>query len=50
MHFNKRFIILNCKNIKYMFDIIKSLRPRISIIIRFFLLLFNKNFQIIKIE
>ena len=50
MYFSKRFIISDYKDIRYTFNIIKSLRSRISIIARFFLLLFNKDFHIIKIE
>ena len=44
MRFNKRSIILNYNNITYIFDIIKSLKPRMLIITRPFLLSFNKNF------
>ena len=50
MHFNKRFIISNYKGTKYTFDIIKLLKPRMSIITRSFLLSFDKDFQIIKIK
>ena len=50
MHFNKRSIISNCKNMKYIFDIIKLLSSQISIIARFFLLSFDKDFEITNIE
>ena len=44
MHFSKRFIISDYKDMKYTFDIIKLLKLRMSIITRPFLLSFNKDF------
>ena len=50
VHFNKRLIISDCKDMRYTLNIIKSLKSRISTIVRSFLFSFNKDFYIIKIE